>query len=145
MIQDDGTWDWHVVEGTRLLRARSAIQSREWRVGVITLAIVQEPLRVLTRFFMHCSTTTHRYCSVPHLCDVATAQTTPVVVVSQYLSARLSQPGGRLLLVFKPLGRSDLEGFIKDDIGLALRFRRAVLLAASETYKRHGQPFPVGH
>ena len=43
VIQDDGTWDWHAVEGTRLRRARSAIQSREWRVGVIMLAIVQEP------------------------------------------------------------------------------------------------------
>ena len=122
MIQDDGTWDWHVVEGTRLLRARSEIQSRDWRVGVIMLAIVQEPLRVLTRFFMHCSTTTHRYCSVLHLCDLATAQTSPAAVVSQYRSALLAQLGGRLLLVFKPVGHADLERFVKDDLGLALRF-----------------------
>eukprot|EP00969_Alexandrium_andersonii_P304673 13467400-Alexandrium_andersonii.AAC.1 len=60
------------------------------------MAIILEPLRVLTRFFMHCSTTTHGGCSVPHLCDLASPDTSVVVVVQQYLAGLLHAGRGRL-------------------------------------------------
>ena len=50
---------------------RAAVASRVWRVSLVMLAIFTEPLRMMTRFFVHCSSTTHRHCSPPYLVDLA--------------------------------------------------------------------------
>jgi hypothetical protein len=70
-LADDGSFDWHKVAGRRLSRVRAAVASRVWRVSLVMLAIFTEPLRMMTRFFAHCSSTTHRHCSPPYLVDLA--------------------------------------------------------------------------
>jgi len=70
-LADDGSSDWHEVAGRRLSRVRAAVASRVWRVSLVMQAIFTEPLRMMTRFFVHCSSTTHRHCSPPYLVDLA--------------------------------------------------------------------------
>lgn len=141
LISDDGNLDWHAVEGVRLARSRSAVESREWRACVVMLSVLLEPLRLLSRFFMHCSTSTHCSCKIPHLCDLVTDELSPVVVVMQYLAGLLIQSGGRLLLVLRSVERRTVSDFIQGERELAARFRRALLLTAGETYRRHGKHF----
>ena len=70
-MADDGFFDWHKVAGRRLSRVRAAVASRVWRVSLVMPAIFTEPLRMMTRFLVHCSSTTRRHCSPPYLVDLA--------------------------------------------------------------------------
>ena len=141
-LADDGSFDWHKVAGRRLSRARAAVASRVWRVSLVTLAIVTEPLRMLTRFSVHCSSTTHRYCSRPHLVDLANPASSVIVIALQYLSTLLVSKDGRVQLLLRALGHNSLEEFIRLDRPLAKRFRLLILHASGEIYRRHARFFP---
>jgi hypothetical protein len=105
------------------------------------LAIVTEPLRMLTRFFMHCSSTTHRYCSRPHLVDLANPASSVIVIALQYLSTLLVSKDGRVQLLLRALGHNSLEEFIRLDRHLAKRFRLSILHTSGEIYRRHASFF----
>ena len=140
-LADDGSFDWHKVAGRRLSRARGAATSRVWRVSLVTLAIVAEPLRTMTRFFMHCSSTTHRYCSRSHLVDLANPASSVIVIALQYLSTLLFSKHGRVELLLRAVGHNSLEEFIRLDRPLAKRFRLSILHASGEIYRRHASFF----
>ena len=90
---------WHDIVNKRLTAATSFAQSEELQAKLIIDAILHEPHRLLTMWFLQCSVQAKPTCKFPALMDLARPQSSPVVVAQQHLAALTLGHAPRLKLL----------------------------------------------
>lgn len=87
--QDDaqGALDFQALNGARFKKASEFVNNRESCIGVIILAICLEPVRMLTDFFIHCSSDARPHDEPPPVMTLLNPRKSPLVVALQYLAS----------------------------------------------------------
>ena len=68
---EDQYLEWHQVAGRRFLSAKENLGSADFMVGLVTLAIILEPVRFLTAYFLRRAKQVFDPCRWPGVCDLA--------------------------------------------------------------------------
>lgn len=100
--------------------------------------IVNEPLRIITRYFLHISwwVGVHKF---PPICNMLWTKTSVVHAAGQYYSAMLAGAVPRLQLVWHMMGHPSLESWAAAHLDLAKLLRRSILAAMSGIWRRHAK------
>lgn len=135
---------WHRVAGIRSAKAQEMLSDPQSYFRIAILAIVLEPIRYLTRWFMVEGSDRRRRQRQklglpPGLCDLVADTTSPGTAVLHYYAELLV--GGpcstRLRLLFLRAGCASFEAWAAEQPGLVCELRRCILCAASWVYVRH--------
>lgn len=132
-----GELNWRKVRGSRVRVGGSFLQSDQYRVDVVALAVAIEPCRFLTYFFLAACREVRAPSSLPSLCVLAAPARSPIVVALQYLSALLAGRSSRLVLLFAGAGCDDLESWCQRRQRDAKLLRQLVLVVSGWVYYRH--------
>ena len=91
-------------QGKRYKASRDFLSDAETLATLLRLALVVEPLRYLTGFWLRCASDLHDPCRAPRLQDMVWAPLSPVRHALQYLSSLLRGASSRLILLWKTRG-----------------------------------------
>ena len=103
---------WHAVQGVRF--REFCKHMNDDRVAVKIVAIVLEPVRYLTEFFLAAAKEQIAR-STPMLLEFLDARRSPVVTSLQYLSAVLGGTSSRLVLLWAPAGYSNFAEWVENE------------------------------
>ena len=129
--------DWAAMYGKRAKRAVEFCTSSRTAVVLSILAVVKEPLRFLTKGFLHCAASVQDPNRHPHLLDYVTPRFSRVTVAMQHLSSLLVGNSSRLQLVLLAAGAGTIAEWKKANPEHAQLLRRCLLTAATWIYRRH--------
>ena len=132
--------NWHALQGSRGKKYGDGLKNDDTIVNIIILAIMLEPIRFLTKWFMRRSSQKTRSikqqrCRNPPICDLVWLHASPAVRTLQYLSCLLQGRAARLKLLWGRKYGSFKEWCLKEPDELE-RFRRTVLCVASWIHVR---------
>jgi hypothetical protein len=143
--------NWHAVQSTRARAAGEMIAEPTSGPTLIIFALVMEPARWLTGWFLkHCSPITkarENHYSCPPLMDYVDPMRSPITKVLQLYSSMLRGTAPRLRLLWMRQGYTSFTDWARDPhngVYLAL-LRQAIALAATWTERRfwiEGMCFP---
>lgn len=137
--------DWHAVQGQRCAKLLVGLADPKMFVDILCLALVLEPLRWLTRWFLRRSSVQRRLRrqqqSKPGpICDLLWYPASPATRVLQYLSCLLDGSAPRLRLLWGRRHNSWEEWCEAEPDALAT-FRRAVCVASGWVFIRFQQSY----
>ncbi len=131
---------WTTVSGRRKTRALANLLDPEWRVILMTIAIVVEPMRRLTSFFMKVS---HMDISAPSAAfspamNCINPRASMIWAALSYLSSVLEAPQlcSRLCLIFSQRGCVTFAEWQRKFPSDIERLRKALLAVHSSTWRR---------
>ncbi len=127
---------WHEVAGKRLGRTMAFVENSETRTSVLIMAVVKEPMRLLTRAFLRCAKVVQNPCAWPKLLDFTSPGHSPVWMALQYLAHLVSGPGRRVRLLIGGCQCKDLQTFLREYRPVALKLLRSTTCAASWVHCR---------
>ena len=132
--------NWHALQGARGTKYGAGLKCDDTIVNIIILAIMLEPIRFLTKWFMRRSSQKTRSikqqrCRNPPICDLVWLHASPAVRTLQYLSCLLQGRAARLKLLW---GRKywTFNAWCLNEPAELERFRRSVLCVASWIHMR---------
>lgn len=115
--------------------------NRDNMIAVVSLALVMEPLRTLTYYFLKHSRERVRPNAIPALCNLVSGDRSIVLHCLQYLSAVVRGSSPRMVLLFRVAGHDSFADFRNHCPEQAARFDRAALLVACWIHERHQRRF----
>ena len=142
---DESDWreevSWEEVAGKRCSRARGLLECQKSMAVLFVLAVVLEPLRHLTSWFLTVGHANIDYQRRPPLVSLVEPSKSPITKAQQYLGSLLDGKAARLELVYFSLGCNSLVDMKAKHPELSLFMRRILLTASSWIERRHGVIF----
>ena len=135
---------WHQVAGTRLKRSKELVASFDHLFAGMLMAVVLEPIRMLTRVFMKHAVGFRRHRRrkewdefIPDTCNFGTPEYSLLVACQQHMSTRLHTAEGRVRLLWGLGGEESFTVFAQQHRDLAWLIRQALLATSAWIYLRH--------
>lgn len=131
---------FHAVASKRVRAGRELIKRESTPELLLIFAIVVEPFRWLTGWFLHFSSPTRRarrhFWRCPPICLLTSAEHSPLVRILEYFSCLLSGIAPRLRLLFGRGGFHTFEAWCAAKPSLLAILRRGVTVGASWLHRR---------
>lgn len=128
---------FHKVQGQRVTRCRAFFSDRSSRLKVLVLALLMEPLQLLTSCLLSSNREVVDRNNPPLVLDLLTDSFSLVIVILQYLSSMLRGVAHRLLLILRPGGCSTPEELVKMHPDIASTLRAAISCVSTWVWRRH--------
>ena len=125
------------VQGSRFEAARRYIDDPVTRPWLISLALVLEPLRILSSWFMRRAhdVELHHSCRHP-LCGIVYPGSSPVVAALQYLASMLHGQPRRLVLLWRSSGYASFAAWFASASTEIRQLPRLVMAISASIYHR---------
>ncbi|CAK0896531.1 unnamed protein product [Prorocentrum cordatum] len=123
--------------GKRYKDSNDWLKDGATKITLVMLALMLEPLRYLTGFWMKAASDLEGPCRPPRLMDVVYPPFDPTLHALQYLGSMLSGNVSRLILVWRTAGCETFQMWCRQCKGQVRRLRRCCLLTACWLYRRH--------
>ena len=138
--------DFNALQGTRFNAAMSMLRDRAAQVAMICLAIVLEPLRAVTAWFMRRAQQVSDPCARPPILDLLNLSHSCIMHARQYLSSVIAGKSTRLILVWRHCQCGSLSEFYErcgDSVRLLRRMAMAANASLTRRYKIMKRPWVV--
>jgi hypothetical protein len=126
---------WHQVQGVRMKRALGFVADPSAMLSLLLDALVEEPLRLLTAWFLKTTQRRKDPCQWPALLDLCCPEFSPVTAIMQYMSGLLQRKAPRLDIMCQMLGCTELGHHGSEEAATLLR--NACLSTSAWLYRRH--------
>ena len=129
---------WREVASKRVKRCAAFVKDPQSPPLLLLVAMLHEPLRWLTGYFLHASSSKRRNGAwgCPLLCTFTSPARSPVTRVLQYFSSLLAGNAHRLAMIFGYFKQTSFEEWAASHPEELARLRRGATVAASWVYRR---------
>lgn len=124
------------VQGKRFMAGRDMLRCLESRVSLIMLALVLEPLRLLSSWLMRRAREVHEPGVPPKSFDMWLPRRSPVCAVLQYLATLLWGRNDRLMFFWRSMECPSLHDWYHEHPHAVRRVRRAIVTTSCWVYRR---------
>ena len=136
---------WKKLMGKAARRIREGIEDAEGKMALLILALVSEPLRLVTCKFLVYAREAGQFSPnfMPCVIDLASTGSSAVWHGMQYLSALVDGSSSRLVLLWRYAGASSLSDWYDRFPEQALSLRRLSTSTSAWMHERHHRPYAL--